>query len=518
MVEMSIKHASCAILWLSICCISDALDLPEWIAADDECSASVSDTFQSASCGLSMLQLKTRLLPTQTAGSLDDAGCHDAVSGDKCMKEIQWALKAGIADHPEWFPGVNHNSSLGDVQHIIWTNSPSKCPRPCGTPPMPPPWCLGVVPPTLWRDAPTGPPMKVKLLSYNLFWWHLFGVQNGNHDSAGKLINQSMGDEPYDIMGFQECEDPERVLGAVGLLEDYEVFNGTHAVCMAYRKSVWTLMDHGLREVAEDMPTKYYGTRGAQWMRLRHIETGKIVFFVNHHGPLSVNSGGLCGGEATANNLVEMMGTLAQVGDVLILVGDFNANAASETVQFLWRKLTHVHHGVSFGGVDNIFSNINPSSVLETNILGKGGSDHDAISAVIQVPPPDHSLHLDSLRSNTVSGSAAAAHDLIGAGASGDAWDKFWCGRMDMSTAYVVSDGWSKIGPQGDPENCCRDCQRDTRCKAFVWKIYGSVTRGPQCELKGGIVLGQLPAEGIVSGLPAIVAAAKSLSIAAAVR
>lgn len=106
---------------------------------------------------------------------------------------------------------------------------------------------------------------------------------------------------------------------------------------------------------------------------------------MNHHGPLSVNSGGLCGGEATAYNILQIMAKNAQVGDVLMLVGDFNANAASRTLQSLWGHLTPVYNSKSFGGVDNILANVGKSDVLIGEEIGSGGSDHQAISAVITV-------------------------------------------------------------------------------------------------------------------------------------
>lgn len=73
-------------------------------------------------------------------------------------------------------------------------------------------------------------------------------------------------------------------------------------------------------------------------------------------------------------------------GDLLVLAGDFNANAASSTVQSLWPHLHHVYNSPSFGGVDNIFANVASDAVMETNDLGSGGSDHHAISAVLSFP------------------------------------------------------------------------------------------------------------------------------------
>jgi len=251
------------------------------------------------------------------------------------------------------------------------------------------------VAPRLWQPAAEGAPIKVKVLSYNLFWWHLYGVKGGQGDSAGRLIKSNMR-PAFDVMGFQECEDPEKVLGPVGLLDEYEAVQGDHAICMAYRKKAWALIAKGENNVAQDMRTEFYGTRGVQWMRLRHYASGRTLFFMNHHGPLSVNSGGACGGQSTAHNILHVMATKAQVGDLLVLVGDFNANAGSRTIQNLWPHLQHVFNGDSFGGVDNVFSNVWAKAVLSTKVLGHGGSDHDAVEATVWAGPPKHHALLET--------------------------------------------------------------------------------------------------------------------------
>jgi len=304
-------------------------------------------------------------------------------------------------------------------------------------------------------------------------------------------------------MGFQECEDPQRVLAPVGLAKEYEAFQGAHAICMAYRKASWTLLEHGQADVAEDMPTRFYGKRGTQWMRLRHLESGATAFFANHHGPLSVNSGGICGGVSTAHNLLHLMSSKAQTGDLLILVGDFNANAASLTVQALWPHLTHVYSGDSFGGVDNVFSNADFGTVMEAKMLGSGGSDHNAISAVIQVgggnpstrgadaPPPQPSN---------------AVAQLMGRGTSGLDWSNFWCGRMESDTEYVMEasvTALDPVGEHGDPDRCCRSCQQEPRCKAFMFYSHP-----PRCALLASSPVARKSSVGVTAGLPAAAAAA----------
>merc|ERR1712187_824015 len=132
----------------------------------------------------------------------------------------------------------------------------------------------------------------------------------------------------------------------------------------------WSLIERGDADVAEDQATEYYGLRGSQWMRLRHQATDAKLFFVNHHGPLHVNSGGECGGASTARNLLQLIADNAKKGDAVVLVGDFNANAASLTIQELWKHLVLLYSGDSFAGVDNIFSNLGASTIVETASLG----------------------------------------------------------------------------------------------------------------------------------------------------
>lgn len=226
---------------------------------------------------------------------------------------------------------------------------------------------------------------EVKVLTYNLYWWNLFGThfRNGNGGSAGKLIASGAGGRGYDFMGFQECEDVGRVLRDGNLDTEYGSVVGDHAVAIAYRKSEWELIDHGMSEVAEDRPEQWWGTRGALWARFRHLKNGKTALFVNHHGPLPVGTGGRCGRRATAWNLLKTIATHSEEGDGIILVGDFNADAGTKTVTELESRLFHSYTGSSFGGVDHVFSNCD--EVVSRRNLGSGGSDHDALEVVLKV-------------------------------------------------------------------------------------------------------------------------------------
>jgi len=213
----------------------------------------------------------------------------------------------------------------------------------------------------------------VKVLSYNLYWWNLFGERRGNGGSAGKLI---AGNGPFDILGFQECDDIHRVLSDAGLSGSYGIISRL----IAYKKDTWeSLARTYSRDVAED---GHWGgrrwKRSVHYARLRHRATGKVVFFANLHGPLPVNSGGICGPEATAYNILRAIATEAEPGDVKIFLGDLNADGTSETQRTLGRFMHRVYHH----WVDAIYSSC-PGQGGKN--LGSGGSDHDALEATFEI-------------------------------------------------------------------------------------------------------------------------------------
>jgi len=244
-------------------------------------------------------------------------------------------------------------------------------------------WCVANAPLPGWNlnggaQCNKGPAVNIKVLTYNLFWWNLFGLRHGMWKSAGKLIRNT---GPYDVIGFQECDDIHRVVDDTGIGHEYGKFGGLHAVSSAWHMEEWEILSQGVADVAEDSREQWYGRRGLVWIRIRHRRDGAILFFANHHGPLPVGypGGGFCGPEATAYNILKVIGENAHKGDSVILVGDFNAVRDSRTQQALSRYLNHQYQGSSFIGVDNFYSNDCAVKVEGRNI-GNGGSDHDALS------------------------------------------------------------------------------------------------------------------------------------------
>lgn len=241
--------------------------------------------------------------------------------------------------------------------------------------------------PDLWAYNPAGPEMQVKILSYNLFWWQLFDIQKSANGAPFRLIEDSNRPIPYDLLAFQECEDGPLVLRGANMLDRYTWYPGmgtkTTAICMAFLTENWEHLNNGWTTVGEDTAEQWFGVRAVQWIRIRHRRAGKTVFFMNHHGPTPVGSGGKCGGEAIANKMLSVIHANAVIGDAVVLVGDFNAVLGNPTIQGLLQQLQRVFSGTCDGGIDHIFANAGATRVVGEKNLGPGGSDHDALAVML---------------------------------------------------------------------------------------------------------------------------------------
>lgn len=228
-------------------------------------------------------------------------------------------------------------------------------------------------------SAPAAP-WQVKALTYNLQWWSLYGERKGNDGSATTIIEAAMPD----VMGLQECEDVSKVMIEGGLTAHYTAVQGPHALAAAFKTATWELaaVGEGHEVVAMDEAEQFFSSRSVMWLRLVHKESKKAVFFLNHHGPLRINSGGRHGGPATAEKIVQVIHSNTQPGDGVIMVGTFNAQVGSQTVRALEGYLPRTHTGIANDGIDHFFSQL---EMIGAENLGSGGSDHDALLATFVV-------------------------------------------------------------------------------------------------------------------------------------
>jgi hypothetical protein len=64
---------------------------------------------------------------------IDKRTCHTAVKGDACYLHVSWAMKTGIKQHPQWYPGLTKSNTFENFQcHIVVTKSHKK---ECNLPP-----------------------------------------------------------------------------------------------------------------------------------------------------------------------------------------------------------------------------------------------------------------------------------------------------------------------------------------------------------------------------------------------
>merc|ERR1712107_920793 len=123
----------------------------------------------------------------------------------------------------------------------------------------------------------------------------------------------------------------------------------------------------GWKEIAVDEPEQFYGSRSVQWARLRHRQSNKLLLFVNHRGPLRVNSGGRKGGPQTANKILTAIHDNVEPGDGVILLGDFNAQAGSQTVRALEQYIPRVASGTACGVLITSSASFRWSATLRTS-------------------------------------------------------------------------------------------------------------------------------------------------------
>ncbi|CAE6927076.1 unnamed protein product [Symbiodinium natans] len=331
--------------------------------------------------------------------------------------------------------------------------------------------------------------VRIKVVTYNIFWWSLFGVHHGNNGTAGGVIATSMVREPIDLIAFQECRDKDRVLHDAGLLRSFHTFGGKYEKCIALNKDAWVWLQEGEEDVAADTYWNDFGPRGVMWARVWHRASGLRVFFANFHGPLAINSGGDCGGFRTARNILKVIREKSEFGDIVILAGDFNANPASSTIQELRKSLTHALAGRIFAGIDNIFSNLAPSSVVAREDLGTGGSDHHALATVFEVHTGGYLQPMTFAQEMPYTEAILAG---LRTGFPKDDWIHFWCGLEASGVSYNPLGGSGRVIDKkvSTPDHCCRECQRSVVCRAFRFEgIPGSNTT--RCTLMSTYEIGE---------------------------
>merc|ERR1719215_1986994 len=104
------------------------------------------------------------------------------------------------------------------------------------------------------------------------------------------------------------------------------VLSETFQLCLAFRKQEWMQLTHGEALIAADSNADAHKERGALWLRMTHRTSHQGLVLINHQGPRPFNSGGVCGGTATAKHLLKVASEVSMDGDAVVIVGDFYAD------------------------------------------------------------------------------------------------------------------------------------------------------------------------------------------------
>jgi len=57
--------------------------------------------------------------------------CGNTTTGDWCSISIQWLRDSGFGEHPDWYPGLSHESTDREVQAELHRQGKVGCPEPC---------------------------------------------------------------------------------------------------------------------------------------------------------------------------------------------------------------------------------------------------------------------------------------------------------------------------------------------------------------------------------------------------
>ncbi|CAK0849400.1 unnamed protein product [Prorocentrum cordatum] len=63
----------------------------------------------------------------------DTSDCGDAMEGDWCYLSIQWLKNTGLDKHPDWYPTLTRDSSIGVFQTVLHRQGKMGCPLPCSS-------------------------------------------------------------------------------------------------------------------------------------------------------------------------------------------------------------------------------------------------------------------------------------------------------------------------------------------------------------------------------------------------
>jgi len=193
--------------------------------------------------------------------------------------------------------------------------------------------CDGNTPPL---PKPTPPPSstgpgKIKVVSYNLYWWNAFGQ---NPWKGSKITDNIKNNLRPDVLGLQECDSPGKIKSRTGY-KPVSKFSGAQGVMV--KPGLFTVGDSGSRDIGA---TGKWGPRFVTWAQLTHTASGRSFWHFNTHWCVHSGNGRTCSAKKRyrgAKNMLEIIREKAG-NDPVVITGDFNAELNEQGPQHFLRN------------------------------------------------------------------------------------------------------------------------------------------------------------------------------------
>jgi endonuclease/exonuclease/phosphatase family metal-dependent hydrolase len=244
--------------------------------------------------------------------------------------------------------------------------------------------CDAVTQPT----AAPGSSEKVKVVTYNLFWWNAFG---SNRWSSGESVLRNIRDNLGSaLLGVQECDDPWLVQQSTG-----------YQPASSFAGAQGTFVDGGLFEVSsaagatghQDLQaTGKWGPRYATWAQVSHKPTGRSIWHFNTHWCVHSGNGRTCTWETRlsgARNMVDLIREKAgtqggALRDPVVVTGDFNVFNGGVNEAGMQHFLNNGFSLAKYAYVDFVLFSTPHFRAVSSGVGDSAGSDHAPVFAELE--------------------------------------------------------------------------------------------------------------------------------------
>ncbi|CAE7198310.1 unnamed protein product [Symbiodinium natans] len=229
--------------------------------------------------------------------------CESSCNADDACKSITFCQKWGTC-----FLKDRSLSGMEDASRNDACNTYFK--KPCGSTPVSrPPWSGG---------GGGGQPLRVMVVSYNLYWWNAFGQNPWKSDH---IIDNIKNNLKPDSIGLQECDEPGTIRDRTGL-ERASQFDGAQGIMV--KPGLFAKGSSGSRDI---QATGKWGPRYVTWVELTDPQSGRTFWHFNTHWCVHNGNGRVCDENVRYRGAQNMLNVIKEkAGDLpVVITGDFNA-------------------------------------------------------------------------------------------------------------------------------------------------------------------------------------------------